>query len=289
MKCTDYRERLGIGYTKREKLRAFLVKMNNALSVLDYDGKMRNQISEGEFYNYCDLTATPFRDHPYYGICSYYEIIRRELQDCETSFQDYLFTFMAFINCQSDSDDKFVKKQTFLNVLKNNARDMAMPIEIIEDDDGYFAFPEGAKELDDAIVSQTLDWLTKYPKTRKKFCEALRRYTDKAHDNISDIADDFRKSLETFFQEFFQSKKTLENMKTTYGDYLKANGIPAEVANNFQALLGTYAVYMNNNAKHHDNANENALEYIMYQTGNIIRLLVQLQRNNEVNGQQAAE
>jgi hypothetical protein len=33
---------------------------------------------------------------------------------------------------------------------------------------------------------------------------------------------------------------------------------------------------MNSYAKHHDKAGENALEYIMYETGNIIRLLINL-------------
>jgi len=34
--------------------------------------------------------------------------------------------------------------------------------------------------------------------------------------------------------------------------------------------------FMNGYAKHHDKASKKVLEYIMYQTGNIIRLLVTL-------------
>ena len=35
---------------------------------------------------------------------------------------------------------------------------------------------------------------------------------------------------------------------------------------------------MNNYAKHHDKTSINVLEYIMYQTGNIIRLLITLKK-----------
>ena len=54
--------------------------------------------------------------------------------------------------------------------------------------------------------------------------------------------------------------------------------MPAEISNNFEWLLQSYAKYMNEYAKHHDKTNKNALEYIMYQTGNIIRLLITLRK-----------
>ena len=42
---------------------------------------------------------------------------------------------------------------------------------------------------------------------------------------------------------------------------------------------------MNNYAKHHNKTSRNVLEYIMYQTGNIIRLLITLKQeeNNDVD------
>ena len=74
----------------------------------------------------------------------------------------------------------------------------------------------------------------------------------------------------------------MENYKSGYGGFLKDHGIPAELANNFQTLLDSYTNYNNNYAKHHDKTSLNALEYLLYQTGNIIRLLITL-KNGEKN------
>ena len=153
-----------------------------------------------------------------------------------------------------------------------------IPFEIYEDKDGMFFFPRGAKELDDALVSAPLEWLSEYPKTRKEWIEALKDYSNLSDTNASDVADKFRKALERFFQEFFSSSKSLENMKSEYGTYMKEKGVPPEVSNNLETLLQSYTNFMNGYAKHHDKTDKNVLEYIMYQTGNIIRLLITLKK-----------
>ena len=68
-------------------------------------------------------------------------------------------------------------------------------------------------------------------------------------------------------------------MKSEYGDYLKEKGVPSELSNNFEKLLDLYTKYINNYAKHHDKTSKNVLEYIMYQTGNLIRLLITLKQD----------
>lgn len=100
-------------------------------------------------------------------------------------------------------------------------------------------------------------------------------------DNASDIADKFRKTLENFFQEFFGGNKSLENYKNTYGTYLKSQGVPKEVSGNFETLLQAYTSFMNNYAKHRDATSNRLLEYLMYQTGNIIRLLITLKQGED--------
>ena len=86
------------------------------------------------------------------------------------------------------------------------------------------------------------------------------------------------KHLKASFKCFFGSEKSLENYKSEYGAYLKQQGVPAEISNNFESILQAYTNYINNYAKHHDRAGLNVLEYIMYQTGNIIRLLITLEK-----------
>lgn len=67
----------------------------------------------------------------------------------------------------------------------------------------------------------------------------------------------------------------------TYGTYLKSQGVPKEVSGNFETLLQAYTSFMNNYAKHRDATSNRLLEYLMYQTGNIIRLLITLKQGED--------
>ena len=147
-----------------------------------------------------------------------------------------------------------------------------------EENGSYFVFPKGAEELDDALISEPLMWLKDYPNSHKAFIKSLKSYSKVTEENASDIADLFRKALETFFQEFFETEKTLENLKSEYGTYMKSKGVPTEISNNLETLQQSYTNFMNSYAKHHDKTSKNVLEYIMYQTGNIIRLLITLEK-----------
>lgn len=160
--------------------------------------------------------------------------------------------------------------------IKEILTDCQIPYDIVKDSDGVFVFPKGAKELDDELISGSFEWLKDYPKTRKAWIAALKDYSDVTELTASETADNFRKALERFFQEFFQSRKSLENLKSEYGTYMTSKGIPAELKNNFEKLLESYTNYMNNYAKHHDKVSQNVLEYIMYQTANLMRLVITL-------------
>lgn len=76
----------------------------------------------------------------------------------------------------------------------------------------------------------------------------------------------------------FRVKTEFTILKSIYGNYLFKAGIPKEIASNFETLLQTYCNFMNGYAKHHDKTELNVLEYLMYQTGNIIRLLITLKQ-----------
>ena len=82
-----------------------------------------------------------------------------------------------------------------------------------------------------------MEWLKEYPLSHKTFIKALKDYTSATEETASEAADSLRKALETFFQEFFGGRKSLENYKSGYGGFLKDHGIPTELANNFQTLL----------------------------------------------------
>lgn len=274
MDWIDYREKLGIGFSDRNKVEYFMTKIFNLLN--GGGDKMRLQIDEDEYFIFCNVTGTPMRQGPLYG--EGYKIIIDILRRNSHTLEHFLAYYIAFVNCQKDNEYKSWTKENFKNALCNVFRQSHIPYELLEDVDGYFVFPKGAEEMDAALVSQPLHWLSAYPKAYATYVKALKEYSEASPDNASDIADKFRKTLETFLREFFGNSAPLEKNKVEYGRYLKSQGVPAEITGNMETLLQAYANFMNGYAKHQDATSMNVLEYLMYQTGNIIRLLITLKQ-----------
>ena len=273
MNFLDYRKSLGIAINDESKKQYFFTKIFNVLyDICDNDGIM---LEDEEYFGFCNATGTQMHRGGIYG--QGYSFILKELEKHTKSIENFLPYYITFVNCLVNNSYRSYNHKEFYNLLCNMLDQSQIPYEVKEDNDGYFIFPQGAKELDDSLVSQNLEWLKSYPHAREAFVKALRSYADQNDSNASEIADKFRKSLETFFQEFFKNEKSLENNKLEYGTYLKKHGVPAEISNNLESLFQAYTNYMNNYAKHHDKAGLNVLEYIMYQTGNIIRLLIRLE------------
>lgn len=273
MDWLDYREKLGIGFCDAEKASLFMVKAFNLLDGMNHD-YMYEQITDAEYFDFCDTTGTPMKHGDIYY--SGYNLIIEILHKHTSSLEEFLAYYLAFVNCQKDSSNKKWTKEKFKNVICAMLNDSHLPFDIYKDKDGYFIFPKGAKELDDALVSEPLEWLKDYPVAHKAFVKAYKAYSDVTEDSASDVADLFRKALESFFQEFFVSDKSLENLKSEYGTFLSDKGVPGEIKNNFEKLLEAYTKYNNNYAKHHDKVCLNVLEYIMYQTGSLVRMLITL-------------
>ena len=272
MDWVDYREKLGIGFNDTDRTKYLITKIFNILDDLSYD--MNSQISGDEYFCFCNMTGTDM-DHRLFtgeGYNTIVSILRRHSKD----FLDFISYYIAFINCQKDSEYKKWSKVKFKNVLCNMLDQSHIPYELIEDDGCYFLFPKGVEEFDNALVSDVLIWLKDYPLTQKAWIDALKNYSEATEETASETADKFRKALERFFQEFFTSGKSLEHLKSEYGAFLSSKCVPAELRNNFENLLEAYTKYMNNYAKHHDKTSKSVLEYIMYQTGNLMRLIITL-------------
>ncbi len=159
-----------------------------------------------------------------------------------------------------------------MNALGKFLEDLNIQYELLNDKDGYFLFPKGATELDDALVSQPLEWLKDYPKSHKTYCTALRQYSDGIF--IRDVADNLRKTLEGFLQEFLCNDKNLETNKNEICKYLGAQGIDAGISGLFQPLINAYKNINDRIAKHNDRVDKKMLEFLLYQTGVLIRMVL---------------
>lgn len=268
MKWADYRERLGLGFDDKSKFEALKNKFCNFVSSVD-----STKYGVDDCCEYFTLVGEAWDRYNRYSSSQLHKSFQQSV-----SVKELILKYIAFHNSYKVTGYDRIRagyKRYIWNFFEKSLTDLKVPYELIADEDGFFVFPKGIPEFDDNLVSAPLFWLKDYPKSGKAWITALRDYSENK-DNPSQVADNFRKALETFFQEFFESEKALENMLSDYCDFLKMHGIPAEISDDFRKILRAYAGFDNNYAKHHDRATSNVLEYIMYATGNIIRLLITL-------------
>ena len=271
MNYVDYRAALGIGFDDNGKNTLFIQRMQLFFHSFDLEFSKASEVK------FCYQTGSTLKYWERYEE----ELLQRMwdyLKPKKTNFKDFLSALVVLSNLynkQSTSNNEI------LSFVKKNLVDSHISFDVIEDKDGVFIFPKGVKELDDKLVTEPLQWLTEYPNARIAWINALKVYADATDKNASDCADSFRKALEQFFREFFGGEKSLENYKSEYGKFMKDHGIPAELSNSFEKVQNQYTTYMNNYAKHGNGTSKIALEYIMYQTGSLIRFLITLKQKEK--------
>ena len=269
MKWIDYREKLGLGFNDEEKASALLNKyllLFDSLK-LQYGLHIFNSTIHAYFNMVCEYSADMLFSQVQYS----FRISKTSLE--------LLSKCVAFLNCAianlgDESAIKYIKQYVF-----STLEDLSISYELITDDDGYFIFPKGAKVLDDALVSEPLEWLKAYPKAHKTYCIALKQYSEGQY--IRDTADNLRKALEEFLQEFLGNEKNLETNKAEICKYLGDEGVDAGIAGLFQPLINSYKNINDRIAKHNDRVDKKLLEFLLYQTGVLIRMVLSVHQEDE--------
>jgi len=258
-------------FNDEEKYNFFLTKIYNVLNGLSYE---HTCIDFDEYYTFCSETGSsvdPHLSEAYSGQERFQHCIKI-ISSHRKDIKDFLAYYIWFSNSIKEKTLCAWKRDNFINLLKTSLEESHIQYDAITIDDKVYVFPKGAKELDDALVSEPLAWLESYPKARRTYIIALKQYSDGTY--IRDVADNLRKSLETFFQEFLGNTKNLESNKTEIYKYLAAQDIDGEIAGMFQPLINTYKNVNDRFVKHNDLIDEKLIEFLLYQTGIFIRMVL---------------
>ena len=211
MDWLDYREKLGIGFHNSDKANMFMVNFFNFLGLIDSNSD--DILNESEYFIFCAMTGSSHVN----GFCN--KDILLVFNHHKRDFLDFLSFCIALVNSKEKKKTTSIPRKEIIKFLERNLQDSHIPFEIYYDEKkNYFIFPKGAKELDSALVSEPLEWLKDYPKAHKTFCIALKQYSEGEY--IRDVADNLRKALEEFLQEFLNNTKNLENNKNDICRYL---------------------------------------------------------------------
>lgn len=280
MDWLDYREKLGIGFDDEEKKEFFYTVLFNVINVVikENDG----QLSIGEYFTFCRSTGSRVNTSLLndYLSCDRFRDCISVLRNKTDNLTEFLAYYIFFVNAFEDDEYHEWKGADFKNLLCNSLEEAHIPYELMYENDKCFIFPKGAKELDDALVSEPLEWLKDYPQAHKTYCIALKQYADGIY--IRDVADNLRKALEAFLQEFLENTQNLESNKNNICRYLGEQGVDAGVSGLFQPLINAYKNINDRIAKHNDAVDEKLLEFLLYQTGVIIRMVLSVKNSEEI-------
>lgn len=281
MLWVDYRAKLGLEFSDDDRFRLLQSKMDNFLKAMGNYIPYRS----ASFLLFCLMTGQPFEEYhtPIYKI-------KELLSNNSNKLPDFLALYIAFVNTLIEKSDEesygesygeredFEKREDFIDLLTRQMKESKISFEVQKDEKAneYFVFPQGAPELDDALVSEPLEWLGDYPQARKTFIVALKQYSEGIY--IRDVADNFRKSLEEFLKEFFGNSKNLVNNIKEVGAFLKSSGGDSEITNILASMIVCYDKLNNKVAKHNDKVDAKFLEFLMYQTELFIRMLIVVKR-----------
>lgn len=268
MKWVAYREKLGIGFSDKDKASL----LANKLCTFIRYSSLNEEYSDDDYYRFCLLTGIAYTDPS-----DVHATIASLFRSKELAINKLVAYYVAFVNTQDDASQ--THKDDLINELKGFLEDLCIPYETITDEDGIFIFPRGAKELDDALVSQPLEWLKGYPKSYKTYCTALKQYADGVY--IRDVADNLRKALEDFLREFLKNEKDLNSNKKVAEQYLKDANANPQLVNMFGSLLTHYYLLNNDIAKHNNKVDKTYLEFLLYQTGIFLRMLIVVKQEYE--------
>lgn len=283
MDFIDYREKLGIGFCDKDKFKYFKTKIFNALNIASQDYSSQCMDTE-EYFTFCNITGIPYNtnyDMDYQNLDRFEHCL--SIIERTNSLNEFLSYYVALVNSvktEKYSADAW-KRTNFSNLLCNMIDESHIPFDLLEDEGEYFVFPKGAKELDSALVSKPLEWLKEYPQAHKTYCIALKQYSEGIY--IRDVADNLRKALETFLQEFLGNTKNLETNKNEICKYLGEQGVDAGISGLFQPLINSYKNINDRIAKHNDAVDEKLLEFLLYQTGVLIRMVITIKSGGKHN------
>ena len=283
MDFIDYREKLGVGLRDVEKAKMCYTKLFNVRDGLDDGYTIR--VSFKDYYAFCNDTGTEMNLHiigendDFARFTHCISILSSHRND----IKEFLAYYVWFANSLKDIVHNDWDGKSFINLLTRTLIECHLSYSLIEIDGQKLVFPKGAKELDDALVSEPLEWLKDYPKAHKTYCIALKQYADGIY--IRDVADNLRKALEEFLQEFLGNSKNLETNKTEICKYLGTQGVDAGITGLFQPLINSYKNINDRIAKHNDAVDDKLLEFLLYQTGVLIRMVISIKQNEGETGE----
>jgi len=269
-KIQDFRKRWNIDIDIEDSLRHFKNIIMNSFQTRLFKLAAGQQLSlvrriAFHFISYLDepLESMDFSSFNLNAILGFYK-------KADNDTDVYLYT-EAFVNAIFNSDRDFY--DDMCKAINQGLEQYGLPIQLIRSEEGAIICPAGAEELDKKLVSEVLSWLNEIPNARSSFEKALKLYSSK---HTRSCLDELRKALEFALRYVLNNRKGLENQTEHIKSLFTDNDVDVQIKNLFFQIFNFYIKYQNENVKHGNTCKFTDIEFILYQTGVMLRFLLQL-------------
>ncbi|MEA5566239.1 hypothetical protein [Anabaena sp. UHCC 0399] len=143
-------------------------------------------------------------------------------------------------------------------------------------------YPYGEPFLDKGIIDCVISGLEDYPKVAEYFEIALTIYQSGETSQYRNLLDNLRFALEQLLKKILNNNAPLEKQKNTLENMFREKGLHPQVLNLYKELLfNQYSRYQNEAVKHNEAFSVDEIEFMIYLTGNFIRLILQLAKQDK--------
>jgi hypothetical protein len=130
-------------------------------------------------------------------------------------------------------------------------------------------YPSGAKELDEKLIEEPLEWLGGFPAEKIDYLKALTGY---ANSRLDDVIGNCYLVIEGIARNTLSNKKTLENNRE---ELIKKIGLSQE----WKSLLSNFVNYANEFKRHASEKRHSLspieVEGFLYMTGLLVRIIIE--------------
>lgn len=265
-------KRLNISSELRKERERFL---NRVKKIIGYaEGDIYNNVSNEE--------EDAFRSRIAYalGRSNVPEFTSNFISSLESeSLEENLANIEVILEEIKNVDTQKVQKEKIYNNFKSGIEN-ALGLSVI--DLGYCFkngkfYKSGAKELDEKLVLEVLDWLEDFPTAKDFFRDALEKYIKKDYKNT--ITNSYS-ALESLSKTFLNNKKNLKDNSLALIKKLNLLKEWSQILYNFCIIANEFSSRHGKKEGKEIKIHPRYVENYLYQTGVIIRLIIREIKNN---------
>ena len=277
-----YINRFGYKKDDANNIKDFVIKVDNQLDYFFKNGCHYNFFKEEVTYTAYQLLGWQYdiyKDNSNYRM-SYLNALLLSCSDDLNLIPVLMVCDLLIVSILREENRRFIKNgiiEEFIHDLAENLLTSNINVELYKTPNGYEFYPATESIFDEALVTDVLNWLSDYTRTKEQYDKTLKMILHQAAPR--DSIDNLRLSLELFMKEFFNNEKSLENQKSLTGEYLTSHNVSKHFSSMYTTLFTHYTTYNNNEAKHNNTAEEQEIDFLLYLTGSFIRFLVKLKRD----------